>query len=345
MDRTKLNYLLFLLIALSIIIVVYFYNVKYTLIQSYDVKYQISMREVSKYITTTNPTESLGKNDSLKSINTISSTYGYKNDFQTKCGLIFYVHINQCAGGSLANWFKMHTSGYLLLQDCPSYLTVSNNTTLRYEWKNMRKTADSFVRSVSNGWKVLHLHHGFPGVHYIKEVIKNWKYIVEKKGCKFYQTTMIRNPLERFVSNVDKYSVSMNKVESFMESRKNWLSRYFLFGLCGYYKNNLGCGFKVSDTFTGTPNLNEEYAAEAIDTMLHFDSVGFIDRFHDYLSIIKNVTGWTDLDVKNKRNFESIHKSHKNFKITQSLKKKFLEMNQKDYLLYNTMRNRKLLSL
>ena len=218
-------------------------------------------------------------------------------------------------------------------------------STLRYEWKNMRKRADSFVRTVSKGWKVLHLHHGFPGVHYIKEIMKDWKYIVEKKGCKFYQTTMIRSPLERFVSNVDKYNVSLNKVESFMESRKNWLSRYFLFGLCGYYKNNLGCGFNLSDSFTGTPSLNDEYAEEAIKTMIRFDSVGFIDRFHDYLSMIKTVTNWTDVGVKNKENFENVHKSHKSFVISQSLEKKFLEINQKDYLLYYTLRNRKLLSL
>ena len=303
------------------------------------------MREVSKHTTTRNPTESLENNDSLISINTVSSTHGYKNYFQTKCGLIFYVHINQCAGGSLANWFQMHASGYLLLQDCPSYMTVSNMSTLRYEWKNMIKRADSFVRSVSEGWKVLHLHHGFPGVHYIKETIKNWKYIVEMKGCKFYQTTMIRNPLERFVSNVDKYNVSLNRVESFMESRKNWLSRYFLFGLCGYYKDDLGCGFRLNDSFTGTPDLNEKYAKEAIKTMIHFDSVGFIDRFHDYLSIIKNVTNWTDLDVKNKGNFKDVHKSRRSFNITQRLRQKFLKINQKDYLLYYTMRNRKLLSL
>ena len=100
---------------------------------------------------------------------------------------------------------------------------------------------------------------------------------------------MIRNPLERFVSNVNKYNVSLNRVESFMESRKNWISRYFLFGLCGYYKDDLGCGFRLSDSFTGTPDLNEEYAKEAIRTMIHFDSVGFIDGFHDYLSIISLV--------------------------------------------------------
>ena len=341
----KLNYLLFKLIALEFFIILYLYNDKYTLIQSYDFECHISMREVYKNITTTNPTESLEKNDSSISINTVSSTYGYKNDLQAKCGLIFYVHINQCAGGSLANWFRMHASGYLLLQDCPSYMTVSNMSTLRHEWKNMRKRADSFVRTVSKGWKVLHLHHGFPGVHYNKEMMKDWKYIVEKKGCKFYQTTMIRNPLERFVSNVDKYNVSLNKVERFMESRKNWLSRYFLFGLCGYYKNNLGCGFNLSDIFTGTPSLNDEYAEEAIKTMIRFDSVGFIDRFHDYLSMIKNVTDWTDVGVKNKGNFENVHKSHKSFDISQSLEKKFLEINQKDYLLYYTLRNRKLLSL
>ena len=64
----KLNYLLNPLIILSIFIIVYYYNVKYTLIQPYNVKYYNSMREASKHISTTNPTESLENNDSLISI-------------------------------------------------------------------------------------------------------------------------------------------------------------------------------------------------------------------------------------------------------------------------------------
>ena len=320
--------------------------------QSNDFEHPISTNEVSKITTATNPTESLEKKDSLisvKSSNGNNKLKTTKTKTRYKCGLLFYVHINQCAGGSLGHWFRVHASDYYLLEDKPSYRKVSNMSTLRYEWKNMRRRADSFVRTVSKGWKVLHLHHGFPGLHYIKEIIKDWKHIVEQKGCMFYQTTMIRNPLERFISNVDKYKVTRSKVESFMESRKNWLSRYFLFGLCGYYKSNLGCGFEISDSFTGTPNLDEEYANEAINTMMQFDSVGFTDRFHDYLSVIKNVTNWTDLAVKKApkwiRNFSTVHKSHKNFNITPSLRQKFLEINQKDYALYYTMRNRKLLRL
>ena len=148
--------------------------------QSNDFEHPISTNEVSKITTATNPTESLEKKDSLISI---KSSYDDKKDFQYKCGLILYVHINQCAGGSLGHWFRVHASDYYLLEDIPSYRKVSNMSTLRYEWKNMRRRADSFVRTVSKGWKVLHLHHGFPGLHYIKEIIKDWKHIVEKKGC------------------------------------------------------------------------------------------------------------------------------------------------------------------
>ena len=263
-----------------------------------------------------------------------------KNEPQVKCGLILFMHINQCAGGSLAHWFEAQSSGYHLLQDMYSWMRVPNASKLIFSWEKMARRANSFVKKVSSttGWKVLELHHGFPGVYYSQKHIQHWKDIVEGKGCAFHQTTMLRDPVERFISNVNKNSPPMNDIVSFMESRKNWLSRYFLFGICGYYNNKLGCGFDPKTNFTITPYLNENNLNEAINIMSGFDSVGFTDKFSEYMENIKTRTGWKDHDVKEPQNIKSIHKSQKRFNISQSLLERFLEINREDYILYYTMK-------
>ena len=95
---------------------------------------------------------------------------------QGNCGLILFYHINQCAGGSLGNWFQTHASGYHLLQDIYSYLRVKNESTLQYSWNKMIPRATAFIKKVSarKGWKVLELHHGFPGVYYSQKTMSHW---------------------------------------------------------------------------------------------------------------------------------------------------------------------------
>ena len=150
---------------------------------------------------------------------------------------------------------------------------------------------------------------------------------------------MLRDPLERFVSNVNKNNPPLNEMESFMNSRKNWLGRYFLFGLCGYYKNKLGCGFDPKSNFTITPNINETYLEEAINVMSSFDSIGFTDGFSEYLSHMKSITGWK-VENKRQKNIERVHKSSQSFNVTQSIINAFLEINKEDYLLYYTIKHK-----
>ena len=266
-----------------------------------------------------------------------------KNIKKSDCGLILFYHINQCAGGSLGDWFQDHVPkrNYHLLQDIWSYLTVSNVSTLQFSWEQMIPRANNFLKRMSSksGWRVLEIHHGFPGVYYTQDIIQHWKDIVEANGCLFHKTTMLRDPLDRFVSNVNKNNPPLDHIETFMESRKNWLSRYFLFGLCGYYNHTIGCGFNPKSNFTITPNLNETYVDEAIHLMNSFDSVGFTEKFSEYLSYIKSITGWKDNDKKKAKTVEHSHKSNHTFVPTQEILQKFLDINREDYVLYYTMKH------
>ena len=119
-----------------------------------------------------------------------------------------------------------------------------------------------------------------------------------------------------------------------MESRRNWLSRYLLFGICGYYNKQLRCGFDPKGNFTMTPNLNLLYTRETKKLISRFDSIGFVDMFGEYLENIKMVTGWK-ADVNN---IEVVHKSRETFNLTRSILKKFLKINQEDYLLYYNLK-------
>ena len=159
------------------------------------------------------------------------------------------------------------------------------------------------------------------------------------KGCVFHKTTMLRDPLDRFVSNVNKNNPPLNVIDTFMESRKNWLSRYFMFGLCGYHNNKLGCGFNPKSNFTITPYLNGTYLDKAIQLMSSFDSIGFTERFSEYLSYIKSITGWKDSDKKKGKPVKYTHKSNHTFALTQEILQKFLNINREDYILYYTMKH------
>ena len=214
-------------------------------------------------------------------------------------------------------------------------------STLQFSWKQMIPRANNFLKRMSSksGWRVLEIHHGFPGVYYTQDIIQHWKEIVEGKGCVFHKTTMLRDPLDRFVSNVNKNNPPLNLIDTFMENRKNWLSRYFLIGLCGYHNNSLGCGFNPKSNFTITPYLNDTYLNDAIHLMSSFDSVGFTEKFSEYLSYIKFITGWKDNNKKKAKPIEHTHKSNHTFVPTQEILQKFLDINREDYILYYTMKH------
>ena len=257
-----------------------------------------------------------------------------------QCGLILFVHIPKCGGGSVRRWLEQHAAGHLVLED-PSTWGVKNVGLTRGSWENMATKATSFVseKSSKNGWKVLHLHHGFPGVYYGKDIIHHWQAIVEGQGCVFHKTTVLRDPLDRFVSNVNWNKPPSKDIDTFMESRRNWLSRYFLFGICGYYNKRLRCGFNPKGSFTMTPNLNATHAREMKTIIGRFDSIGFTDKLEEYLGKITMVTGWKDAADINQINNIHEHKSVDTYNLTSRILKKFLKMNQEDYSLYYTMKD------
>ena len=184
----------------------------------------------------------------------------------------------------------------------------------------------------------MHVHHFSPGLSLIQSYIEKWRKTVEAKGCIFYRTTVLRDPLDRFISNVNFDNVSLSKIDGFMESRRNWLMRYLLFGICGIEGTYLSCGYKRNGNFTNTPNLNETLIDEVYDITNRLDLVGFTDSLDSYFEEIGQTTGW--IAKMNNVSVNKVHKSRSTFKLTRSLISKFIALNQHDYMFYYTMRKK-----
>ena len=280
-----------------------------------------------------------------------SSDKPYPTKFQNNdCGLILFLHINKCGGGSFVNWLGEHTTVLYQHQGSPRIESLGKLGHHRWEsWNSRIPAANDFVNKIKpkTGWKAFHIHNSFPGLYYLQENLREWKATVENNGCIFHQTTMLRDPLDRFVSNVN-FNIPIIDIELFMESRKNWLSRYLLFGLCGYHEKEVRCGYDRKGNFTITPNLNERYKEELKRIIGTFDSIGFTDSFGEHLETIKRLTGWKDKNPE-KSETRKAHKSDDHFdpqsnlsthfNLTGSLLKKFIQYNRDDYVLYYTTRN------
>merc|ERR1712150_190935 len=202
-------------------------------------------------------------------------------------------------------------------------------------WKSILPTANKFVNNISprKGWQAIHLHGFFPGMYYNKDIIRDWKTIVESKGCVLHKTTILRDPLNRFVSSINYRQKPLNEVDRFMSLRRNELSRYLLFGTCWDIDNDIKCNNHNEKHLSLRPRLNENYRRELVKVVNEFDSIGFQDEFDEYLGHIKKITGWKD-DGSNQTKKKKVHKSKDYLHLTSDMLEKFLKLNQEDYLLY-----------
>ena len=210
---------------------------------------------------------SMGKSNSPKNPEkNVRGSIKNRNEHHA-CGVILHAHINKCAGGTIMKWFKKHAptsriGGYGLR------IMGLRNEIIMYEpaWTKMIQQVDSFLANISPkiGWKVLEVHHNSPGLMLMREYLEKWGKMVKAKGCIFYKTTILRDPLDRFISDVNWVSVPLSNINSFMESRRNWIIRYLLFGLCGYKGAYLKCEMNnwKGGSYARAPNLNENLMKE-----------------------------------------------------------------------------------
>eukprot|EP00494_Astrolonche_serrata_P031657 UN31926 len=178
-----------------------------------------------------------------------------KND----CGVIWHYHINKCAGGTIKKLFEEFADAYnhIFMHFWPSGTTrVKNKNETLSNWiPRLMNIENEIERLENNKWIVIKHHHGAPGMYYILSNLTRLKTTVEKQGCTFLLTTVLRDPVTRLLSNLAFNSIDQNMADEFITSRSNWLSRYLLYNLCDYtdeYKTEIRCGYLNKGTFTNT---------------------------------------------------------------------------------------------
>ena len=270
-----------------------------------------------------------------------------------KCGLILFYHITKCGGGSFKTWLHQHTTVLEIKMVTAKDRRIKSLEELGHHkwvhWNSQIPVINDFVRKIkpNTGWKAVRLHRQFPGLYYIPKYLHYWKATVEENGCIFHQTTILRDPLERFVSDVNFFVPEID-IELVMETRKNWLSRYLLFGICGYHEKEVRCGIDAKGNFNPQPNMNEHYKKELKRIMGTFNSIGFTKSFGEHLETMRRLTGWEDRNPENSKakivhksvdHFDLQSKVTTHFNLTGSLLKKFVQYNREDYILYYTTLN------
>lgn len=241
-----------------------------------------------------------------------------------ECGVIFFYHINKCGGLTVSTAVKARIGAQ-------NYMQFFANSGL---WQQNRLKAEPFLQF--NGkklWKALEIHNGFPGLHYIQEDLAKWKRIVTDQGCVFKKVTVLRNPLERLISNLKWNHVDTKNdkqgVWAWIESRRDWQSRYLLYNICN---EKLECHWNKSTADVNTPSLTDEAFNLLVQMLKDFAVVGVTERLHDF---IHRLVG----EVVVAHHIEDKHvQSYDDYEIPISVDEipAIVRMNVYDYTLYYT---------
>ena len=91
----------------------------------------------------------------------------YSTKFQNnKCGLILFVHINKCGGGTFTKWLKQHTTVLFSFQATPRIKSLEQLGHDRWRiWNDHIPVANDFVGKIKphTGWKAFLIFSEFQG--------------------------------------------------------------------------------------------------------------------------------------------------------------------------------------
>ena len=170
-----------------------------------------------------------------------------KND--SKCGVIFFYHINKVGGrtvqGKIISFLlsrharSSHSFITLSLYALTEHLKESTHQYLQYfanekDWTQALPDIESFLSfdgATRDMWKTLEIQHGFPGLLLQQNLIK-WEADVKSQGCAFKKVTLLRNPIERLVSNIKWNKVAAEDFASYIDKMSNWMTRHLAFNIC-----------------------------------------------------------------------------------------------------------------
>ena len=174
-----------------------------------------------------------------------------KND--SKCGVIFFYHINKVGGrtvqGKIISFLLSRHARSPVIHSSPyPYRALKRKYTPIPSIFCQRERLDpsfaryclSFDGATRDMWKTLEIHHGFPGLLLQQNLIK-WEAVVKSQGCAFKKVTLLRNPIERLVSNIKWNKVAAEDFASYIDKMSNWMTRHLAFNICN---EELICSWK-----------------------------------------------------------------------------------------------------
>ena len=151
--------------------------------------------------------------------------------------------------------------------------------------------------------------------------------MLEDRGCKFVKTVVLRDPIDRLVSNMIYNKVFRHNITSFATSRANWLSRYLMYGTCGMYNDEIRCGYNKEGDFTMTPEKFD--FNDVVSIIRDFDIVGLVSDLDWHKEKIMEFTGWgggTQAKIS--------HPTKDKIDVTRPLLQQMIRENEYDNLLY-----------
>ena len=200
-----------------------------------------------------------------------------------KCGVLFFYHIACTGGSSINHWF-----GKQLKLNGP-------NTSYWTKWGRKEKLEPNFILGMSNQthnigpneWRFVHAH----GMSYFPNAsepyLYQWREEVERQGCAFIVTTMLRDAIGHTISQskgMIKPNLTLDQFISHLEP-ENYNQKGHFVTQIDYLLYNMGPRNEQNAT-------KEEKVRRAIEILQrHFDVVSLGD--HDtFTAVINKITGW-----------------------------------------------------
>ena len=138
----------------------------------------------------------------------------------------------------------------------------------------------SFDGDAKDTWKTLEIHHGFPGLLLQQNLIK-WEEDVKSQGCVFKKVTLLRNPIERLVSNIKWNKVAQDDIVSYTSEMSNWMARHLAFNICN---ETLTCSWSKKTGVSNSPEMSDEHFLSLIKVLDTFDVVGVMEDLQSFMN-------------------------------------------------------------